>query len=180
MLSPFQKPLTPSSFFSSSIQPTHPVIGSCIHISSQEVTWVQDSLLVCNPSQESRINIKIQTAPGPSTMLWKQADRVGIGAFQDRAHLVWHPPLQDLFSPSRDSVVPTYPKAAPWLRGSLQEHSSGETALGSFCSKLWYTQDQTNKKWWSQCPEIWYPRYSEQRITLTQILVHRCSEPRCS
>ena len=32
---------------------------------SQLSTW--DSFLVCNPSQESRINIKIQTAPGPFT-----------------------------------------------------------------------------------------------------------------
>jgi hypothetical protein len=29
-------------------------------------SWVQDSPFVCNPFQESRISIKIQTSPGPS------------------------------------------------------------------------------------------------------------------
>ena len=53
------------------ILPTCPVIGSFVHygIGSQGVTWVSDSFLLCSPSQESRISIKIQATPGLSTTL---------------------------------------------------------------------------------------------------------------
>ena len=78
MLSPPQKVLTLSCFFSSSsktqkssllAQWLAPLfIRGLVHKKSPEY----DSLLIRNPSQESGISINIQTAPGPSTSLYIQ------------------------------------------------------------------------------------------------------------
>jgi hypothetical protein len=71
---PVQKDLTLSCFLSSSVQPGSPsnpftqglaplFIRGLVHKKLHEY----DSLLVHNPSEESRISINIQTGPGPST-----------------------------------------------------------------------------------------------------------------
>jgi hypothetical protein len=69
-----QNLLTLSCSLSSWVQPrSHTYLPSgwsfySLGIRFTKVTWVRDSLLITfNPSRESRINIKIQASPGPST-----------------------------------------------------------------------------------------------------------------